>query len=98
VLGATVGPFAGATYPGVSTPEGLAARRLVNEWIRTSGTFDAVFDVARAVEDPDAPDSIRPDFDSGDGMHLNDAGARAMAESVDLRDLRATRRRRGAAG
>lgn len=87
VLGATIGPFAGATYPGVSTPEGLAARRLVNEWIRTSGTFDAVFDVARAVEDPDAPDSIRPDFDSGDGMHLNDAGARAMAESVELRNL-----------
>ena len=84
ILGATIGPFAGAIYPGVSTPEGVAVRREVNEWIRSTDTFDAVFDVARAVEDPAAPDFIRPDLDSGDGMHLNDAGARAMAESVDL--------------
>ncbi|MFH8409596.1 GDSL-type esterase/lipase family protein [Streptomyces sp. NPDC018019] len=81
---ATIGPFAGAVYPGHNTPEGLAARRQVNEWIRTSGTFDAVFDVARAVEDPARPDHIHPAFDSGDGMHLNDAGARAMAAAVDL--------------
>ncbi|MEV0281278.1 GDSL-type esterase/lipase family protein [Streptomyces sp. NPDC050610] len=84
---ATIGPFAGAVYPGHNTPEGLAARRRVNEWIRTSGAFDAVLDVARAVEDPDRPDHLRPEFDSGDGMHLNDAGARAMAATVDLRAL-----------
>jgi lysophospholipase L1-like esterase len=87
ILVATIGPFAGAIYPGVSTPEGLATRRRVNEWIRAGGAFDAVFDVARAVENPDAPDFIRPDFDSGDGMHLSDAGARAMAETVDLDTL-----------
>ncbi|WKU48369.1 GDSL-type esterase/lipase family protein [Streptomyces sp. VNUA116] len=81
---ATVGPFAGAVYPGHNTPEGLAARREVNEWIRTGGAFDSVFDVARAVEDPERPDHIRPEFDSGDGMHLNDAGAEAMAAAVDL--------------
>ncbi|GLZ07455.1 SGNH hydrolase [Actinomadura sp. NBRC 104412] len=81
VTAATMGPFAGAIYEGVSTPEGLAARRRVNEWIRTGGAFDAVADVARAVENPDDPDFIRPDFDSGDGMHLNDEGARAMAEA-----------------
>ncbi|GAA4064983.1 SGNH/GDSL hydrolase family protein [Actinomadura miaoliensis] len=89
IVAATVGPYAGAVYEGISTPEGLAARRRVNEWIRTSGVFDAVADVARAVENPDDPDFIRPEFDSGDGMHLNDAGARAMAEAflavVDLR-------------
>ncbi|MFC5750585.1 SGNH/GDSL hydrolase family protein [Actinomadura rugatobispora] len=87
ILAGTIGPYGGAVYPGVSTPEGLAVRRRVNEWIRTGGPFDAVFDVARAVENPDDPDFIRPEFDSGDGMHLNDAGARAMAESVDLRAL-----------
>lgn len=81
---ATVGPFAGAVPPGVSTPEGLEERRRVNEWIRACDAFDAVFDVARAVEDPVRPDHIRPEFDSGDGMHLNDEGARAMAASVDL--------------
>ncbi|MCP2257682.1 Lysophospholipase L1 [Streptoalloteichus tenebrarius] len=85
---ATIGPFAGAIYPGHNTPEGLAARREVNEWIRGGSVFDAVFDVARAVEDPARPDYLRPEFDSGDGMHLNDAGARAMAECVDLDVLR----------
>ncbi|OKI00837.1 GDSL family lipase [Streptomyces sp. CB02923] len=80
----TIGPFAGAVYPGHNTPEGLATRRQVNDWIRSSGTFDSVFDVAPAVADPDRPDYIRAEFDCGDGMHLNDAGARAMAETIDL--------------
>jgi lysophospholipase L1-like esterase len=84
ILAATIGPFAGAVYPGISTPEGIAIRRQVNDWIRGTDTFDAVFDVARAVENPDAPDFIRPDFDAGDGMHLNDAGAAALAGAVDL--------------
>ncbi|WP_068922736.1 SGNH/GDSL hydrolase family protein [Planobispora rosea] len=87
ILAATIGPFAGAVYPGISTPEGLAARREVNDWIRTTDTFDAVFDVARAVEDPEAPDRIHPALDSGDGMHLNDKGAQAMAEAVNLQTL-----------
>ncbi|WP_204358514.1 GDSL-type esterase/lipase family protein [Streptosporangium sp. 'caverna'] len=86
ILAATIGPFAGA-YPGISTPAGLAARREVNDWIRTTDTFDAVFDVARAVENPEAPDYIHPALDSGDGMHLNDRGAQAMADSVNLETL-----------
>ncbi|MFI5897026.1 GDSL-type esterase/lipase family protein [Actinoplanes sp. NPDC051513] len=87
ILAATIGPFAGVVFPGVSTPEGLAARREVNDWIRTTNTFDAVFDVARAVESPDAPDCIDPALDSGDGMHLNDKGHQAMANAVDLETL-----------
>jgi len=87
ILAATIGPFAGAVYPGISTPEGLATRREVNDWIRTTNTFDAVVDVARAVEDPEAPDYIHPALDSGDGMHLNDTGAQAMANAVDLGTL-----------
>jgi lysophospholipase L1-like esterase len=87
ILAATVGPFAGAIYPGVSTPEGIAARREVNDWIRTTGAFDAVFDVAKAVENPDAPDYIHPALDSGDGMHPNDKGHQAIADAVDLKTL-----------
>ncbi|WEB38211.1 hypothetical protein MOV08_02075 [Streptomyces yunnanensis] len=83
-----IGPFAGAIYPGHNTPEGLAARRQVNDWIRTSDTFDSVFDVADAVADPARPDHIPPEFDSGDGIHLNDAGAHAMAAPLDLNALR----------
>jgi lysophospholipase L1-like esterase len=92
ILAATIGPFAGAVYPGVSTPEGLAVRREVNDWIRDTDAFDAVFDVARAVENPEAPDYIHPGMDGGDGMHLNDRGARAMADSVDLEALTLQRR------
>jgi lysophospholipase L1-like esterase len=87
ILTATIGPFAGAIYPGISTPEGLATRHEVNAWIRTTDTFDAVFDVARAVENPEAPDYIHPALDAGDGMHLNDKGAQAMANAVDLDTL-----------
>jgi lysophospholipase L1-like esterase len=87
ILAATIGPFAGAVYPGVSTPEGLAVRRSVNEWIRGTDVVDAVFDVAGAVSNPEAPDFIHPALDAGDGMHLNDDGARAMAEAVDLNTL-----------
>jgi lysophospholipase L1-like esterase len=87
ILAATIGPFAGAIYPGVSTPEGLAVRRRVNDWIRGADLFDAVVEVARAVENPDAPDFIRPDLDAGDGMHLNDLGAETLAGAVDLSTL-----------
>jgi lysophospholipase L1-like esterase len=43
--------------------------------------------MARAVENPEAPDYIHPALDSGDGMHLNDKGAQAMANAVDLETL-----------
>ncbi|MFD9903127.1 GDSL-type esterase/lipase family protein [Streptomyces sp. NPDC059063] len=87
-IGMTMGPYAGTIYPGVDTPEGRAVRREVNAWIRTCGVFDAVVDVAAAVQDPDAPESIRADLDSGDHLHLNDAGVQAMAAAVDLAHLR----------
>lgn len=43
--------------------------------------------MARAVENPQAPDHIHPALDSGDGMHLNDKGAQAMADAIDLATL-----------
>ncbi|MBF6546151.1 GDSL-type esterase/lipase family protein [Nocardia brasiliensis] len=83
----TIGPYAGVIYPGMPVAETVRTRRAVNEWLRTTDVFDTVFDVASAVEDPARPDFIRPDYDSGDGMHLNDAGARAMAETIDTSAL-----------
>ncbi|MEU8896244.1 GDSL-type esterase/lipase family protein [Nocardia sp. NPDC048505] len=81
---ATIGPYAGCVYPGMPIAETLPTRREVNEWLRGTDVFDAVFDVAAAVEDPERPDHIRPEFDCGDGMHLNDAGAQAMAATIAL--------------
>ncbi|MFI6762883.1 GDSL-type esterase/lipase family protein [Micromonospora sp. NPDC050417] len=86
ILAATIGPFAGAG-PGIRTPEGLIIRREVNDWIRTTDAFDSVFDVARSVGNPHALDYIHPVLDAGDGMHLNDKGAEAMAGSVNVGDL-----------
>jgi lysophospholipase L1-like esterase len=36
------------------------------------------------VRDPSAPTKIRSEFDSGDHLHPNDAGYKAMGESIDL--------------
>ena len=37
---------------------------------------------------PAEPERIRPDFDSGDHLHPNDAGAAALADAVPLRLFR----------
>ncbi|WP_141692080.1 GDSL-type esterase/lipase family protein [Nocardia brasiliensis] len=87
VHAATIGPYAGVVYPGMPVAETVRTRHAVNEWLRTTDLFDTVFDVARAVEDPARPDFIHADFDCGDGMHLNDAGAQAMAETIDTSAL-----------
>jgi lysophospholipase L1-like esterase len=81
IVGGTLLPFKGAGY---YTDAGEAVRDEVNEWIRTSGAFDAVVDFDRALADPADLDALLPAYDSGDRLHPNDAGYRAMAEAVDL--------------
>ncbi|MFJ6748585.1 SGNH/GDSL hydrolase family protein [Streptomyces sp. NPDC091266] len=84
VTGATVLPFKGSEY---HTPAAEAKRKEVNAWIRTSGEFDAVADLAAVFADPDDADALAVRYDSGDHKHPNDAGYRAMAEAVDLDTL-----------
>ncbi|HWK42446.1 MAG TPA: SGNH/GDSL hydrolase family protein [Croceibacterium sp.] len=60
----------------------------VNQWIRTSGRFDAVIDFEAATRDSDNPLRINPEFDPGDHVHPNDAGNRAMAGAIDLNIFR----------
>lgn len=81
--GATITPMSG---PGqeYGTPSREKARQTVNEWIRTSGEFDAVIDFDKAVRDPDHPDQLLEEYDVDDHLHLNPAGYRAMAEAIDL--------------
>lgn len=84
VLGATLTPFYGyATW----TPEREEIRQRLNKWIRTSGAFDGVLDFDRAVRDPEFPEQLAPQYDSGDHLHLSDAGRRALAYAVNLRLL-----------
>ncbi|MDG4826341.1 SGNH/GDSL hydrolase family protein [Asanoa sp. WMMD1127] len=87
IHGATLTPFEGTAIPGYYTPANEAKRQALNAWIRTSGEYDGVVDFDRAVRDPAQPGRMLPAYDSGDGLHPNDAGMRAMAEAVPLRLL-----------
>ncbi|MFD0689906.1 SGNH/GDSL hydrolase family protein [Actinomadura fibrosa] len=86
MIGATLTPYEGFPH---YTAAGERLRAQVNRWIRTSGEYDAVVDFDRAVADPADPgrNRIRAAYDSGDHLHPNDAGYRAMAAAVDPRTL-----------
>lgn len=64
--------------------KGRAMWEAVNQWIRTSGRFDAVIDFEAVTRDPANGLRINPAFDPGDHVHPNDAGNRAMADAIDL--------------
>lgn len=85
IFGATLLPREGVGTPFVNTDAGREKRRLLNNWIRTSGAFDAVIDFDGVMIDPARPGYLRPAFDSGDHLHPNDAGYAAMASAIDLR-------------
>jgi lysophospholipase L1-like esterase len=59
-------------------------RAAENDFIRSSGVFDAVVDFDAAVRDPANPTHFRADMHSGDNLHPSDAGYQVMADAVDL--------------
>jgi len=81
VIGCTLLPFQGAAY---YSENGNTVRQAVNQWIRSSHAFDAVIDFDAVMRNPQTPNTIRPEFDSGDHLHPNDAGYKAMADAIDL--------------
>jgi len=81
IYGATLTPFEGAAY---FTQVGEVKREAVNQWIRTGKGYDRVIDFDAATRDPSHPLRFLPQYDSGDHLHPNDTGYRAMAESIDL--------------
>ena len=64
-----------------------AIRDQVNRWIRSSGEYDAVADFATAVADPADPEELNPAYNSGDFLHPNDAGYRAIAATINPNEL-----------
>jgi lysophospholipase L1-like esterase len=84
IIGATITPVEGVTFPGYATPDKDLIREEINAWIRGSGAFDAVIDFDAAVRDPARPSRILPAYDAGDFVHPSDAGYAAMAEAIDL--------------
>ncbi len=85
IIGGTLTPFEGVpTYSEAAE----RMRQQVNAWIRTSGAFDAVVDFDAVTRDPAAPTKLRAEYDSGDHIHPNDAGNKAMADAIDLKLFR----------
>ena len=81
VMGATLTPEEGVWLSG---PVGEATRLKLNEWIRTSGAFDAVVDFDAAVRDKEHPARMREEFNPGDHIHPNDLGNGVMANAFQL--------------
>ncbi len=81
IAGCTITPFGGSQY---DFPEAHRARALVNEAIRAGGIFNACIDFDAAIRDPAKPEALRPEFDSGDHLHLSNPGYEALAQAFDL--------------
>lgn len=79
VVGATLLPLGGSDHWG---PHASRVAPEVNAWIRTSGAFDAVVDLDRALADPAAPERLHPAYDHGDRLHPNDKGYQVMAAEL----------------
>ncbi|GAA5520306.1 SGNH/GDSL hydrolase family protein [Aliifodinibius salicampi] len=82
IYGATITPFGGSFY---DSPPKREVWKKVNEWIRTSGHFDAVIDFAAALRDPEQPTRLLPKADSGDHLHPSPQGYQMMAKAIDLK-------------
>jgi len=90
ILGETLLPYKDTLVPPNAgfhgpfyTAAGETKRQTVNNWIRTAHAFDAVVDLDSVMRDPTQPDRLRSEFDSGDHLHPNDAGYKAMAAAID---------------
>lgn len=58
-------------------------RREINRWLCTTDLFDAYIDYSEVVGQGELP-GLKPEYNFGDGCHLNEKGGKAVADSVDL--------------
>lgn len=82
VIGATLTPYIGIKH---ASPAGEAMRQTINHWIRTTHQLDGFIDFDKVIRDPARPAVFLPAYDSGDHLHPNDTGYKAMADSIDLK-------------
>lgn len=55
-------------------------RQKINEFIRNSGTFDAIADFDKFLADPSIPSQLAPQYDSGDYLHPGPVGYQHLAD------------------
>ncbi|MFC5674900.1 hypothetical protein [Streptomyces incanus] len=56
----------------------------VSTWNNCAGTCDGVLPFGQVLRDPVKPNSSHPPYDTGDGVHVDIAGQRALADVVSL--------------
>lgn len=86
----TENPYQGDVNPGPENP-GSTQRRAVNDWIRTTGAqlpgVAAVADFDRALANPDHPDFMIPNLNSGDNFHPNGPGYGVQSAAIPLKAI-----------
>jgi lysophospholipase L1-like esterase len=91
IIGATLTPFEdtfkGNPIEGYYNADKEKIREAVNDWIRHGDAFDDVIDFDLVARDPNRPTHILAKYDSGDHLHPQDDGYKAMADSIDLKLL-----------
>jgi lysophospholipase L1-like esterase len=84
------GPFGGDINPGPRNPENVQ-RDLVNSWIKTTGvTLPGVIGVAdfeAVLADPEHPDFIIPNLNSGDNFHPDGPGYQVKSQAIAINSL-----------
>ena len=80
-------PYAGDINPGPENP-GSTQRRALNAWIRNTGSqlpgVVSIADFDAALTDPDHPDFMIPNLNSGDNFHPNGAGYGVQNSAIDI--------------
>jgi lysophospholipase L1-like esterase len=57
---------------------------VLNQWIRTTDVFDGVIDFDQITRDPEHITFLWSKYNSGDYVHPNDVGYKAMSDAIDL--------------
>jgi lysophospholipase L1-like esterase len=81
IYGATIMPFNGNGYYNQYSE---SCRNTVNQWIRTTGNYDACIDFDKVMRNPqDTTKLLLPAYQN-DGLHPDSSGYKVMGKSIDL--------------
>jgi lysophospholipase L1-like esterase len=83
IYGATILPFKGNANYFNNYSENC--RNIVNNWIRTSGCFDAVIDFDKALRNPLDTASLGVSSYQNDFLHPDTSGYQLMVKAIDLK-------------
>jgi lysophospholipase L1-like esterase len=102
IIGATVTSALGSSSAAHGFAEQDTKRKALNDFIRTSGTFDGVIDFDRVTLDPQSG-GLKPEFvpdstagGAGDKLHPNRTGYLAMGQAIELDLFKPSRAKRDA--